>query len=61
MFPKSENPAHIKSNIDIFDFELTSEEMERIHALDKNVCFYANADLPLEEQEKMMCSWRVPD
>ena len=61
VFPKSENPAHIKSNINIFDFELTSEEMERIRALDKNVRFYKNADLPLEEQEKIMCSWRVPD
>ncbi len=32
--PKSTNPAHIQSNIELFDFELTPEEMERIAALD---------------------------
>jgi 2,5-diketo-D-gluconate reductase A len=34
--PKSTNPAHIEQNIDIFDFELTSEEMARIAALDRD-------------------------
>lgn len=61
VFPKSENPAHIRSNIDIFDFELTAEEMAAIRALDRNERFYKNADLPLAEQEKLMCGWRVPD
>lgn len=32
--PKSTNDERIKGNIDIFDFELTSEEMERIQAMD---------------------------
>jgi diketogulonate reductase-like aldo/keto reductase len=31
--PKSSNPQRIAENIDIFDFELTPEEMQRIHAL----------------------------
>ena len=32
--PKSSNPERIKSNIDIFDFTLTDEEMNSIRALD---------------------------
>jgi diketogulonate reductase-like aldo/keto reductase len=34
--PKSTNPMHIEQNIDIFDFELTSEEMARIAAMDRD-------------------------
>lgn len=34
VFPKSTNPERIKSNMDIFDFELTEEEMNAIRALD---------------------------
>ncbi|MGI6233457.1 MAG: aldo/keto reductase [Prevotella sp.] len=40
VFPKSTNPEHIQSNMDIFDFELTDEEMNEIKALDKNQRFY---------------------
>ncbi|MCH5195667.1 MAG: aldo/keto reductase, partial [Oscillospiraceae bacterium] len=32
--PKSSNPERIKSNIDIFDFALTEQEMEFIRTLD---------------------------
>lgn len=35
VFPKSVHEARIKSNKDIFDFELTSYEMDAIRALDK--------------------------
>ena len=35
IFPKSVHTARIKSNIDIFDFELNSAEMDQIRALDK--------------------------
>ena len=34
VFPKSTNPVHIKENLDIFDFNLSNEEMEEIHKLD---------------------------
>lgn len=34
VFPKSINPARIKSNMEIFDFSLTDEEMNQIRALD---------------------------
>lgn len=32
--PKAASPAHIRGNIDIFDFTLTNEEMEQIRSLD---------------------------
>lgn len=35
VFPKSVHEARIKGNLDIFDFELTDEEMDQIRALDK--------------------------
>ena len=34
VLPKSTNPARIAGNIDIFDFELTEEEMEQMRKLD---------------------------
>jgi 2,5-diketo-D-gluconate reductase A len=35
VFPKSMTPERIEQNIDIFDFELSDEEMDRIEALDR--------------------------
>lgn len=32
----SSNPDHIKENLDIFDFELTDEEMDKIGQIDRN-------------------------
>ena len=34
IFPKSTKPERIKSNMEIFDFSLTDEEMDKMHALD---------------------------
>ena len=34
--PGSSNPAHIAENHDIFDFELTDDEMDRIASLNRN-------------------------
>ena len=36
VFPKSVTPARIKENIDIFDFELSGEDVQAISALNKN-------------------------
>jgi 2,5-diketo-D-gluconate reductase A len=36
VFPKSVTPSRIKENIDIFDFELTGDEVEAISALNRN-------------------------
>ena len=35
IFPKSMRPERLRENIDIFDFELSREEMDRIEALDR--------------------------
>ena len=48
IFPKTTNPAHMKENFDIFDFELTDEEMQEIKKLDKNQRFFT---MTLAEQE----------
>lgn len=36
VIPGSSNPEHIQENTELYGFELTSEEMERINALDRN-------------------------
>ena len=36
IIPGSSNPAHIKENTEIFDFELTAEEMEKINLLNRD-------------------------
>jgi diketogulonate reductase-like aldo/keto reductase len=51
VFPKSSNPVHIKENIDIFDFELTEEEMNEIRQLDKGFRYYTRT---LAEQEEAL-------
>lgn len=49
VFPKSTNIDHLRDNINIFDFELTEEEMNQIRALDQGKRFF---NMTLEEQEK---------
>ena len=40
VIPGSKNPDHIRDNFSIFDFELTSEDVEKIAEVDKNVRYY---------------------
>jgi 2,5-diketo-D-gluconate reductase A len=42
--PRSANPGRMAENIDIFDFELTAEEMDRISALDRGDSEIADSD-----------------
>ena len=51
VFPKSSNPVHIKENSDIFDFELTEEEMNEIRQLDKGFRYFT---MTLKEQEEAL-------
>ena len=36
VIPGSSNPAHIQENTELYDFELTEDEMRQINALDRN-------------------------
>ena len=45
VLPKSVNPERIRSNLDIFDFRLTDDEMNSVRALDTNKPTY-NPDNP---------------
>jgi diketogulonate reductase-like aldo/keto reductase len=58
VFPKSSNPKHIKENSEIFDFNLTNEEMAEINKLGKTKRFFT---MPLEYQEKNFKSWTPKD
>ncbi|KAL8593772.1 hypothetical protein ACOMHN_059265 [Nucella lapillus] len=41
---KSLNPDRIRQNLDIFNFELTTEEMDQISALNRNIRLYVEPD-----------------
>lgn len=42
--PKSANKERMKQNLDIFDFELTDDEIQKINSLDKNLRVGPNPD-----------------
>lgn len=58
VFPKTTNKEHMKDNFNIFDFELTADEMKRIKALDKNERYFT---MTLEEQEKNLSQFTPAD
>lgn len=58
VFPKTTNPQHMKDNIDIFDFNLTDDEMAKIDALDKGKRYFT---VPLAKQEEMFKSFKPAD
>jgi diketogulonate reductase-like aldo/keto reductase len=58
VFPKSTNPVHIKENFDIFNFNLTNEEMNEINKMGKTKRFFT---VPLEKQEEMFTNWKPED
>lgn len=58
IFPKTTNPKHMKDNFDIFDFELTDEEMNAIRKLEGTRRFY---NVSLEDQERTLGAWKPAD
>lgn len=53
VIPGSKNAEHIKANFDLFDFELTVDEMAEISAVNKNKCYYHSTKLMLKAYAKM--------
>ena len=56
VIPGSKNPDHIRDNFDLFDFELTTDEMTQIAALDKARRYYTSTPELLRRYAQM-----VPD
>lgn len=52
VFPKTLNPEHMRQNIDIFDFELTSDEMAQVNALPQHPYY----DVPEEPPAFVLAS-----
>ena len=53
IFPGSKNPDHIRDNFDIFDFELTDDEMAAIAKADKGVRYYEGTPELLKQYAQM--------
>ena len=58
VFPKSTNSQHIKDNFNIFDFELTPDEMKQIEALDSGKRFF---NMSLNEMERTLGAYKPAD
>lgn len=56
IFPKSTNPDHIRSNADIFDFELDDDDMAAVDGLDRGKRFHT---MTLEEEERVLGAWAL--
>lgn len=47
--PKSVNPHRIKENIQVFDFEISQADMDRLIGLDQGVRYCTNADVDVSD------------
>ena len=54
VIPGSKNPDHIKSNLDLFDFALTDEEMAKIAAMDQQKRYYHSTPEMLKKYAEMI-------
>ena len=57
LVPGSKSPAHIKENAEIFDFELTHEEMSLIAALNRREPFYKVTPESLHRMATTKCNF----
>ena len=53
VIPGSKNPEHIRDNFNIFDFELSAEDMEKIAKIDKGVRYYTATPETVAQYAKM--------
>ena len=54
VIPGSKNPEHIRANFDLFDFELTAEEMQEIQKLNKDKRYYISTPELLKSYAEMV-------
>ncbi|MGN1019773.1 MAG: aldo/keto reductase [Aristaeellaceae bacterium] len=54
VIPGSKNPAHIRDNLDLFDFVLTAEEMAQIAAMNRSVRYYTSTPELLAKYAQMV-------
>ena len=54
VIPGSKNPGHIRDNFDLFDFELTAEEMQEIQKLNKDKRYYTSTPELLKSYAEMV-------
>lgn len=54
VIPGSKNVEHIKDNFNLFDFELTTDEMKKIFKLNKGIRYYNGT----EEQLEGLAKWQ---
>lgn len=54
VIPGSKDPAHIKANFELFDFELSDEEMAAIAALNRNARYYTSTPEMLRRYAQMV-------
>ncbi len=59
VIPGSTDPKHIKDNADIFDFELTPEEMAQIAKLDQKKRYYIPNDAREEQYAQMQMDFEA--
>ena len=53
VIPKSVHKERMRQNLDLFDFELTEDEMERLRSLDEDCSMWAEYDDPMIVQYAM--------
>ena len=54
VIPGSKNPDHIRANFDLFDFELTEDEMAKIGVLNQNKRYYTSTPELLKKYAEMV-------
>ena len=54
VIPGSKNPAHIRDNFDLFDFNLTDAEMDEIAAMDQKKRYYTSTPELLKSYAEMV-------
>lgn len=58
VFPKTTNPEHMQANLDIFNFQLTADNMAKVDGLDKQQRYFT---MSLDQQAAQFGDWVPAD